>query len=104
MACVVFTTLSLITAGVFPDLPGWRRRVHVIAAYTMAVSYVPLSTIIASAHISQFARIACWTLIGYMVSTFVVFVISKQSRDYYLMFQTLYIVAFELIIVAAGYL
>lgn len=98
------TVATLIATAAFPDLPGWRRKIHVVSAYTMAVSYAPLAAVITFAHLSHLARILCSLLIAYMVVTFFIFVLYKRSRQYYLTFQALYIVAFELIILFAGYM
>lgn len=103
-ALATITVATLIAAAVFPDLPGWQRKVHVFSAYTMAVSYAPLAVVITFAHIPHTARVLCSLLLGYMVVTFIVFVLYKRSRQYYLTFQALYIVAFELIILFAAYL
>ena len=99
------TMLGQVTAGIIPDAEGWKRIVHRTAAYGMAMLYLPLSFIIVSAHATPSnARITGTVCLTYMISAGLVFFTVKKARSHYLIAQSLYIVAFQLIILSAAYL
>lgn len=94
-----------IVAGLVPDSDGWKSQVHQGAAYAMAWLYFPLSLmILASSEISQTAKIVGIACLAYMITATVLFFFAKKARSYYLIFQSLYIVAFQLIILSTAYL
>jgi hypothetical protein len=104
---VVLATLTIgcqILTGIFPDTTGWRRQIHRITAYTMAVSYLPLAAIIILSPLSLTTRLLCIAITGYMVCTFTLLVLMKRAQKRYLAFQALYVVAFQMVILIAGYL
>jgi hypothetical protein len=104
--CVLAATIicQIITA-LAPDTIGWRKKIHYIAAYTMAALYLPLSLLIlSSSEVSMLARIIGIGLVIYMVTSFVLVAMLGKVRTRYLLFQASYIVAFQLVIVIAAYL
>jgi len=99
------TVLLQIIAGIIPDSTGWKHRTHQSAAYFMAVLYIPLSYfIVTSEKISLTAQIVCAICIGYIFLSAYLFFFVRKARNYYLIFQSLYIVSFQLIILSAAYL
>jgi hypothetical protein len=98
IACQIITALA-------PDTKGIVRSIHRIAAYTMAILYLPLSWIVLrSPEMSNIARYLGGLLLAYMVVTFICIVLFKLSRKRYLIFQALYVIAFQLIVLFAAYL
>lgn len=99
------TMVAQMIAGVIPDTKGWLKIVHRTAAYCMTILFLPLSFIIVNAHATpsnvQIIGIICLT---YMIGTGLGYLAIKCTRPYYLIAQTLYIVAFQLIILSATYL
>ena len=107
----IFTTLLNITIaleigiGLFPDRSGWVRQVHSFAAYGMAVLLIPLALIITlSSRLHTVVQITCALLLLYMLASFTIIVLMRRVRSRYLFFQVMYLVAFDLIILCAGYL
>jgi len=97
--------ICLVVTAVIPDTKGLSRRLHRIAAFSMAVLYLPLSLLIAlSATLHVITRILCLGLLIYMLLTFTFVVLMKRSQQRYLVFQGLYIVAFQLIVLSAAYM
>jgi hypothetical protein len=108
---IVFTVLLAMTlacqciAGLVPDTGGWRHTVHYIVAYTMAYLYLPLGLLILSAHrVSLTAKILGTMCFAYMIAALLLFWFVKRVRPHYLIFQTSYVVAFQLIVLVAAYL
>jgi len=98
-------TACLLTTAIIPDTQGILRKLHRIAAFSMAILYLPLALLISlSSGLEGAARVLCVGLLTYMLATFIIIVLLKKSQKRYLMFQGLYIVAFQLIVLAAAYL
>jgi hypothetical protein len=102
---VSVTIAFQIGTGLFPDTSGWIRQIHRTFAYGMAILFLPLAALLSISQrlqpVSQFIAVA---LTGYMLVTFALFVVSRRAHNHYLLFQALYIVAFEVVILVAGYL
>lgn len=99
------TMLLQIVAGAIPDSTGWKHRTHQSAAYFMAVLYIPLTyLIVASENISTLAKVVGAVCISYIFFSAYLFFFVKKTRNYYLIFQSLYIFAFQIIILSAAYL
>ena len=97
--------IGMTIAGIIPDSHGWRRVIHRIAAYGMAVLYLPLLyLILGSDHTSTTAQYIGFDCTAYMVGAGILAFVSKWALGYYLIFQSLYIVTFELTILSAAYL
>lgn len=95
---------QLVTAA-SPDTAGLSRTIHRIAAYTMAALYLPLTALILAApRISVAARVLDSLAGLYMLATFVAVVLLGKAKTRYLLFQALYIVAFQCVILIAAYL
>lgn len=94
---------QVVTAAV-PDISGWYRKVHKLAAWTMAWLFLPMAWLVATAPVmDQPARVICVALAGYM--TFgAVMGVARKIRARFLFFQASYIVALQLIILTAAYL
>jgi len=103
---VVSTTIAaLLAAGLVPDIPGRRRRIHRFLAYTMAVLFLPLGYLVTTApRLSPVAHIFTVVLLAYMAASFITVVIFRMFWDRFLLFQGLYILALQLLILAAAYL
>lgn len=98
------TTTCQIAIGLFPDTHGWVQQVHRLTAYSMAVLFLPLAVLITlSSQLLPAVQILCALLVLYMFTSFFVIVIMRKVRKYYLFFQTMYIVAFDVIILLAAY-
>ncbi len=93
--------LQFVTAAV-PDKPGWQRNIHRYAAWGMAFSWLPLVGILAgSSALSDTARIISAFCGLYMFLTLVVVVGFRKGK--FLTYQALYVVAFQLALLAAVY-
>ena len=102
---LTFTIACQLITGALPDTAGLVRRIHRTSAYTMAVSYLPLAlSIIAAPKISFVARLLCEILGTYMLFSFITVVILKKAHNWYLLFQALYVVAMQVIILVAAYI
>lgn len=100
-----FTAAAQIIVALVPDSVGWRHHIHQKVAVTMAVCYAPLAyLILTSGKITNFARLIGYLFIAYVIMVVVLFFFVKKSREYYLIFQSLYIAAFQLVILTAAYL
>lgn len=95
----------LCIAAVVPDSQGWKRIVHRLAAYGMALLFIPLTyQILGSSQLSDAARFVGYAGLVYMIFAGLTAIFSKKAWDYYLLFQSLYIVAFQLVILVAAYM
>lgn len=105
LALLSFTAMAQIVVALIPDTVGWRHHVHQKLALTMAAFYAPLTyLILASGNISTLAQIIGYVCVVYMAVAVVLFLCVKKARNYYLIFQSLYIVTFQVIILSAAYL
>lgn len=92
-------------AAIIPDASGGQRTVHRWAAYVMAILYLPLSVLVViSPRLTLLAQILCSSLLAYMFIGFALVAIMGKAKSRYLLFQSSYIIAFELIIVVAAYI
>lgn len=105
---IILLTVSIICqmiTGLISDSDGWKRKVHRLTAFSMAVLYVPLSAlIIASLNLSLLTQIICSALLLYMVVAFCFVAMAGKAKKKYLLFQASYIIAFQLIVLLAAYL
>ena len=108
---VLFTVLLTvvvvyqIVTGANNGAHGWSKTVHDYTAQVMALLYIPLAILILeSSHIGLAARIICSSLAAYMINSYVLVEVMKRFKHIHLVFQTAYIVAFQLLILAAAYL
>jgi hypothetical protein len=105
VALLTLAVAAQMIAGAVPDTVNWKRRVHRITSYAMAVLFVPLTVYILFApHISTMARGIGIGCLSYMVGAFFLIILLKRARAHYLIFQALYVVAFQIVILAAAYL
>jgi hypothetical protein len=99
------TLIAQFIVGLAPDIFGWRRSVHRIAAFGMAMLFIPLSLLIITApHLDDFARFTDIVLLSYMIITFMLVAILGKAKRSYLVFQILYLVAMQTIILVSAYL
>jgi hypothetical protein len=102
LAATVFC--QIITALV-PDTVSWRRKIHLLSAYSMAILYVPLSIlIINSGRLTLLPRVVGTVLAAYMLIGFILVAMMGRAKSRHLFFQASYIVAFQLLILVAAYL
>jgi len=102
---ITLAFIAQCVTGIFPDQAGWQSVVHTAGAYTLAVLFIPLTALIIDCPaISTEARIVASLCMLYMFATFVAVVIGGRAKDRYLIFQSLYIVAFQVVILAATFL
>lgn len=104
-AILTLTIIGQMITAVIPDTGKHRKLVHDVAASTMSVLYIPLDALILAApRLSIFAHIVVSVAGIYMVGALVWVVILNRNRDKFLIFQALYIMAFQVAIMAAAYL
>ncbi len=97
-------TCQIVTA-LAPDTQGLSRTIHLVAAFTMATLYLPLTALILAApHLSVLARVLDSVAGLYMLATFILFVILGKAKARYLLFQASYIMVFQTAILVAAYL
>lgn len=102
---LLFLTIALVVVtALVPDTPGWRRNVHHIAAFGMAILYLPLVVLIINATTSEIARLIGLGCLIYMATSFVLVAIIGKAKQHYLIFQILYIVAMQVAILSAAYI
>lgn len=90
--------------GLVPDVPGWKRKVHRFTAYGMAALFFPLAVMLTlHSGISTIAFVVGIGSVGYMVLGWFLFNFVPKSRENYLIFQSLYIIVFQLQILAVAY-
>jgi hypothetical protein len=96
-----------VVAAWVPDIADWnhwRAKVHKVAAWSMAVLFMPLTgLILLSPELSSLARIIGNVCFISMVVLWAIFIFGK-GKTRFLVYQTLYIVMFQITILAAGYL
>ena len=94
-----------IVTGLVNEPAGRRHDIHVYAAQTMALLYIPLAVLILEARsVSTVARIIGALLLAYMINSYVVVEVMKRLKATHLIWQLLYIVAFQLLILTSAYL
>lgn len=107
MLFTVLLTVAIIcqmVTGLVSDSSGWRKKVHRWAAFSMAVLYVPLSVlIIISPSLSLIAQVISSGLLLYMITAFCLVAVAGKAKKKYLLFQSSYIIAFQLIVLVAAY-
>jgi len=105
VALLSFTAIAQIVVAIIPDVLGWQHHVHQKVAVIMAACYVPLTyLVLASSKVSLSARIIAYVCIAFTIVVGLLFFFVKKARSYYLVFQSLYIVAFQIIILSSAYL
>jgi hypothetical protein len=101
---LIFTATAQIIVALIPDIVGWQQHIHQKVALIMAACYIPLTyLILSSSKVSTSARIIAYVLIICTVLAGLLFICVKKAHNYYLFFQSLYIVAFQVIILSAAY-
>lgn len=104
--------VTLVTIGVIgqfvavlvPALPGKKELIHNAAAYTMGLTFIPLSFMIALADVSIVARYITGAAIVYMLMAPLLYAFVRRTHAYYLYFQAAYILAFHIIVLVATYI
>jgi hypothetical protein len=87
-----------------PDKPGWQRIVHRVCAYGMAALMMPLvAWILTSNVMSVFARIFGVVALSYMLVLLGLIAIFSKVKAHYLVLQVIYVMAMQLVILAAAY-
>jgi len=105
---IVLVTLAFagqVITALVPAKDVWKRKIHKLASFGMGWLYFPISYCILSARrLSSAALIIGLVCAAYMVTAAVLFFTVKRARKHYLIFQALYFVAFQVIILSAAYL
>ncbi len=105
MGLLAVTIVAQTTAAIIPDSDSWKRLLHRFSAYIMAILYLPLSGLILLApNTSHPARIAGLFMLTYMVASFIIVVGTHKGMHKFLIYQALYIISFQMIILTAAYL
>ncbi len=95
--------LQAVTA-IVPDRPGWQRTVHRWAAWSMALSWLPLLLVIVVGNdLSPLALTVTTSALVYMLVSLGLSLSSKFKR-HFLFLQISYVVAFQVGLLAAVYL
>lgn len=107
----VFQTIAIVTfifqtiTAVIADVPGRKRTVHRLTAYTMAFLFIPLAWLVVFAPAtSVFAKVFGILAAAYMTTSFFWGVVLKRSRDKFLTLQVIYIMTLQLVVLVAAYL
>lgn len=91
-----------ITA-LLPDIAGWRRVGHKLAAWTMAVLFLPMACLLTSAtNLAPIARVVCGAFTLYMIIG-IILVFTRRIKTTFLFFQATYVVALQCIILMVTY-
>lgn len=102
---MVVSMSALLVAAWIPDVSGWKGTVHQICAYGSALLFLPMSLMIyRSPEISTFAKWFSFVVLIYMTTCLVGFFVTKKARKYSLYLQSLYILLFDLSILAVVYI
>lgn len=105
VALLSFTGVAQVVVALVPDTVDWRHHVHQKVALTMAACYAPLTyLILTSDEISTAAQVVGYIAIAYAAVAALLYLFVKKAHNYYLIFQSLYIVAFQLVVLSAAYL
>lgn len=105
LVLVTITFLTQIIAGIIPASEGLKSIIHKAAAFGGAFLYIPLSILIITASkISSGGKTIGILCLAYMLVACVSFFLVKKARSRYVIFQALYIMAFQIIILGAAYI
>lgn len=105
VAILTITIVCQMLTALAPDTTGGSRKLHRLAAYTMAVLYLPLAVLITvSPELSVAGKVVCSLGVLYMSATFVLVVLLGKLKNRYLKLQVLYIMVFQVLILVAAYL
>lgn len=98
------TFLAQLVAAWVPDIRGLAHRIHFCAAYFMAFLFMPLALYVTvAANISPVSRIVSALCLGYMIVAWIIFITLRKAREKYLIFQALYIIAMQIVILSSSY-
>ncbi|HSH56194.1 MAG TPA: hypothetical protein VK983_05230 [Candidatus Limnocylindrales bacterium] len=96
--------LNIITA-IIVDSIGWRRIVHRITAASMFIAFLVMSLLIIHASgTSNYAQTIGWVLLTYILVSAIIVAISNFGRRNALIFEILFLMSVQGIILAAAYL
>lgn len=102
---LTIVVLYVVATGLNNGRAGLSKAVHSYTAQTMALLFIPLALlIINNPAVSMAARVICICLAVYMVHSYVITEVMKRFQPQHLFFQTSYIVAFQLLILASAYI
>jgi len=100
----IMVVYQLVT-GLVNEPTGRRHDIHIYTAQTMALLYIPLAVLILEApRVSTVARVIGALLLIYMINSYVIVEVMKRLKATHLIWQLLYIVAFQLLILTSAYL
>jgi hypothetical protein len=101
---VMLAILSEIIATVVPLTTGWRFTVHQITSYGTSLLFpILLITILFSSGISKTALYITFVCTLLLFGMWLLFFFVKKTHAHYLIFQSLYIVAFHTTLIATTY-
>jgi hypothetical protein len=104
MTVLLVAFICQAVTALLPDIEGWRRVGHKLAAWSMAVLFLPMAILLSTAaNLSLTARLICAVLTMYMVVG-VSLVMLRKVKTTFLFFQASYVMALECIVLAATYL
>lgn len=108
---LVFTALSIVAytgyilAAWVPSTGGLKTKLHDLFSYSASLLLLPITlTLVNSPNITATARWFSLASITVMLFVFVVMVRRKETLAGYLYFQIAYFLAFDLSLLAAGYI
>lgn len=94
-----------IATAVITDTLGWRRHVHRVTAFGMAILFLPISLLVLLAPAtSNLAQVIGWVLMVYMLASFIMVAMLGAGKRHYLIFQTFYLVSWQCILLSAAYI
>lgn len=100
----VALTLNIITAIVV-DTIGWRRNVHRITAASMFIAFLIMSVLIINAPgTSSYAQAVGWVLLTYILVSAIIVAFLNFGRRNALIFEILFLMSVQGIILSAAYL
>lgn len=97
--------LGMLIAALIPETKGWKVKIHRLGAFTMAICFMPLVTlIIFSPVISTIAQIVSVFALMFMIFSAIYSRRNGPNHPKLLIGQALYILAFQFSVIFAYYL
>lgn len=95
---------GMLIAALVPETSGWKVTIHRYAAFTMAITFMPMTLlIILSPVISTYAQFLSIVALLFMIYGAVHSYVNGPNHSKLLVGQALYILAFQLSVFAAYY-
>ena len=103
-ATIALTYALQVATALVPDVEGRQRTIHKLTAWSMAALFLVVSwLIVLSPGVSHTAQIIGYALAGYMAAGYAALAFSPKAREKFLLLQTSYVIAMQLVVLAAAY-